>query len=174
MNNKAFTLIELLVVVLIIGILSAIAFPQYERAVEKSRVATALPVLKSLRDAADVYSLETKFAPWDTNFMEFLDVSIPQSNCWYSIGSTKYENCDTDMIFGAYFTGSSTGGSLAVHASRWTKAGDHLYGMYFSKACSASVSPYSDCSGGTWTFSCSNTSKYRYICDDLNRTFGNN
>ena len=56
-NVQAFTLIELLVVVLIIGILAGVALPQYNKAVEKSRSAQALTLLKSTYDAATAYNL---------------------------------------------------------------------------------------------------------------------
>ena len=73
-NRQAFTLIELLVVVLIIGILAAVALPQYQKAVMKSRFTQAKIMARSLADAQEIYFLAN--GKYTMNF-DALDISLP-------------------------------------------------------------------------------------------------
>lgn len=105
--NKGFTLIELLVVVLIIGILSSVALPQYTKAVEKARASEALTIGKTLSDAQNIYYLANGEY---TGTADDLDITVPVLKN-FIFGSTG--NTSSTPIFN-YVPGAGNSLSFAL------------------------------------------------------------
>ncbi len=128
-KNAGFTLIELLVVVLIIGILAAVALPQYTKAVEKSRAAQALAVLKSFGQAYQAYYLAN--GTYASRFDQ-LDVDMKgwtENEKWLSASLDTRSNGDWSLqilndtygnkgIYVGRLTGTYKGAGFAIYAIR--------------------------------------------------------
>ena len=126
-NNVGFTLIELLVVVLIIGILAAVALPQYTKAVEKSRATEAMQILGDLATAESIYYMTNGSYVADATALDldFPNVSTGTDNAVISGKSYNITlSAGSGADIGKSFTGTAErnggayqGGKLTITVS---------------------------------------------------------
>ena len=118
--KKGFTLIELLVVVLIIGVLSAVALPQYQTAVERARATEALTMVSAISESAQRYHSQHEQWPSTDNSFNQLDIDVPM------IDSSTYGGKHFTVI-GSVCEGEVTTNTYCVQANR--RRNNHYYNI---------------------------------------------
>ncbi|MDL5037411.1 pilin [Comamonas sp. Y6] len=153
--QKGFTLIELMIVVAIIGILAAIAIPQYQTYVAKSQVSRVMSETGSLRTAVEACILDGKLKPVALGTApkaDECDVGATQSNL---LGTALDIYTGLNVSIGDQATDVTTitakfGGNAAVALKTqtlvWTRAVSGTWGChttvdtkYRPAGCSASA-----------------------------------
>ncbi len=157
--KQAFTLIELLVVVLIIGILSAIALPQYTKAVEKARLAEALQNISAVQKGIDMYLLENGY---------------PSSGSVNFIGSERDYELDIDIISSLNCNESSECANknfeYSAHCNTvlcaiYVCRDEHQYGRCEDSAYQLNIKKQKG--SDVWTKECQYNTGKEYLCKGL-------
>lgn len=120
-NNKGFTLIELLVAILIIGILAAVALPQYQYSVIKSKYATMKDIGRSIAQMErDYYLIHNQY----TRKFSDLVIDFP---CQNGSGGGR---CNINDKISIFITDNQTYGILTTNKAQLYFAqfyGGHQY-----------------------------------------------
>lgn len=130
-SQKGFSLIELMIVVAIIGILAAIAIPNFQRFQRKARQSEAKSMLGAL------YTTEKAFrAEWNTYFEDFRDIGFsPEGTLRYNIGWSV-----AGVATPTGYSGPSGGGAAAAVQFKTDTAAPNGY-CATSGLCTISAGP---------------------------------
>ena len=124
-NKKGFSLIELLAIILIIGILTNIAIPNYRTSSVKARIVTNMPLLRSLQnDILNYYHLNNRLPQrlqqLAINRGEFTDEMVHRAtNCQFTlevepgVSAQIVEDCNDGWTLEYPVTASNIGYQIA-------------------------------------------------------------
>ena len=115
-TRRGFTLIELLVVVLIVGILAAVAVPQYQKAVQRSQYANVKNLVKAIANAQEVYYLANGTYSDD---LSALDVEIPDNTVDVVYDETNEQDILKNKMTRSYQWGKCSSGSSGQTLCRY-------------------------------------------------------
>ena len=161
MKTNGFTLIELLVVVLIIGIMSSVALPQYTKAVEKSRATEALTLLGNLATGEKVYQMSTGSFTTD---LSLLDLQLP------GVGSTTITTTTTKNFVFTVLKGDTAVVVKAQRANNGTATtGDNAYHLNMYIANDGTITRWCNTTAATSTSTASTptTNGVTAICKSI-------
>lgn len=117
-----FTLIEVLVVVLVIGILTSVAMPQYTKSVARARFAQAKIAANALAKAEEVYySTHMKYTPVLDNLDVSIEVTSYPTDC-----TSESTQCSYDTSWGFF--------SLLQHGRVYSHMPQLFYMVFFEES----------------------------------------
>ena len=106
LKSRGFTLIELLVVVLIIGILSAVALPQYRKSVFKAQLVQGDMMMNAYKKAVQAYLLANGGLPSSTIYLSGRD-SVSEFDFGENMTSLPDYDCVNNKVRGYSYCDSS-------------------------------------------------------------------
>ncbi|MCW8348911.1 pilin [Vibrio sp. ZSDZ65] len=119
-KQQGFTLIELMIVVAVIGVLAAIAMPQYQKYVAKAEVSSVLATLTGAKTNVEAYTVENGLFPDEsTDDQKPLALGVPVLPLG-AITFTRTGATDGGIIEFTFYSTADKGVSALVSEKKFT------------------------------------------------------